>query len=256
MSSPPSGSHSQPLPVSAPALTGVFLWLSVAATLSLTTQCRRLPGTKDAPGKSRSGVVAPGNYRKGLGEAASLAQQLPSPHPAPGSLVLVLGALGARTRHSAASGTACRTEAGAAQQGCGGLHSALQSGPLRGCGIVSASSFLVLFRPLLLWLLPGLSPLFSIACACSWGLVCLLMGSRALWPLPTGAVSVRLLWRPPERTRLGRSWHLVPLDRGLGQAAWQVSDVPMTSPSPVLLESGAEPQTSWFCMSHSTATSS
>lgn len=145
MSSPPSGSHSQPLPVSAPALTGVFLWLSVAATLSLTTQCRRLPGTKDAPSKSRSGVVAPGNYRQGLGEAASLAQQLPSPHPAPGSLVLVLGALGARTRHSAAPGTACRTEAGAAQQGCGGLHSALQSGPLRGCGIVSALSFLVLF---------------------------------------------------------------------------------------------------------------
>lgn len=59
---------------------------------------------------------------------------------------------------------------------------------------------------------------------------------------------MRLLWTPPERTRLGHSWHLVRLDRGLGQAAWQVSDVPMTSPSPVLLESGAEPQTSWFCM--------
>lgn len=52
---------------------------------------------------------------------------------------------------------------------------------------------------------------------------------------------MRLLWRPPERTCLGHSWYLVPLDRGLGQATWLVSDGPITSPLMVLLESDAEP---------------
>lgn len=52
---------------------------SVAATLSFTTQCCRLPDTKDSPSQSRPSVVAPGNYHQGLGEAASLAQQLPAP---------------------------------------------------------------------------------------------------------------------------------------------------------------------------------